>query len=162
MLAQNLKTAAELGINDVEHGALVTVLGMLERGELVHGKYPIAKMFGRAPNEFNMAATLDVEPDCGTIACLCGWAHLVSDRKAFALFFERTPGDDFDAVYPMSAPLRRLFGIGARWGSLHNRMPEHAAIALRSYLTTGEANWSEALRDGMAPLTTDNRDFSTR
>lgn len=139
MLAQSFQSAADLGIADVEHQSLITVLGMLERGELVYGKYPIAKMF-RGSNEFNMAATLDESSDCGSIGCLCGWAHIVSGREAFADFFaERRTYES------MPVGLRRLFRFGAGLGSLYAIQPEQAAIALRSYLTTGDAKWHEAV-----------------
>jgi hypothetical protein len=139
MLTQSFKSADELGIADVEQQSLVTVLGMLERGELVYGKYPIAKMF-RGPNEFNMAATLDESSDCGSIGCLCGWAHIVSGRTAFAEFFsENRP------LEALPVGLRRLFRFGAGTGSLCNIQPEQAATALRSYLTTGDAKWHEAV-----------------
>jgi hypothetical protein len=140
MLAQSFLSAADLGISDIQHQSLVTVLGMLERGELVHAKYPIAKMF-RGPNEFNMAATLDESTDCGSIGCICGWAHLVSGRKAFAEFFDEKPG----SLEEMPVSLRRLFRFGGAWGSLCAIQPEQAATALRSYLTTGDAKWHEAV-----------------
>lgn len=139
MLAQSFQSAAELGIADIEQQALVTVLGMLERGELVYGKYPIAKMF-RGSNEFNMAATLDSSSDCGSIGCLCGWAHIASGRKAFAEFFSEER-----SIEALPIGLRRLFRFGAGLGSLYSIQPEQAATALRSYLTTGDAKWHEAV-----------------
>lgn len=144
MLAQNFMTALALGISDVEHDALIKVLGMLERGELVHAKFPIARMF-RGPNEFNMAATLHTGEGCGTIACLGGWAYLVSDKVAFAGLIDGLASDDDDLVAAMPINLRRLFGIGASWSTLNPRTPEAAAIALRSYLSTGEPSWAEAM-----------------
>lgn len=144
MLAQSFQSAADLGITDVQHQALVTVLGMLERGELAYGKYPIAKMF-RGSNEFNMAATLDESSDCGSIGCICGWAHIVSGREAFADFFSASVDTEERSLQAMPGGLRRLFRFGDGLGSLYAIQPEQAATALRSYLTTGDAKWHEAV-----------------
>jgi len=143
MLAQNFKTAADLGIKEVEFDALQTVLGMLERGELIYGKTPLAKQF-RLPNEFNMAVVLD-ESDCGSIGCLCGWAHIVSGRQAFAELIGRSWENEYEVIQAVPANLRRLFRFGAIAGSLYDIKPEQAAVALRSFLTTGEPRWSEAV-----------------
>lgn len=146
MLAQNFKTPADLEISDIEFESLVKVLGMLERGDLVYGKHPIAKQF-RGANEFNMAATLNQHqdgPHCGTVACICGWAHVVSDRRAFAQFFSSTWETESEAVADMPINLRKLFRFGANLGSLFDITPEQAATALRNYLVLGEPNWAEA------------------
>lgn len=150
MLAQNFRTATDLGITDTEHGALTTVLGMLERDELVHGKYPMARMF-RQPNEFNMAVTIGYagkDGSCGTIGCICGWAYIVSNKVAFFDFIESNGADRDTAVDAMPANLQDLFGLNVGMGALYDRSPAQAAIALRSYLSTGEARWDEALAAG--------------
>lgn len=145
MLAQNFKTPSALEIADVEFEALVMVLRMLERGELTYGEHPFSAK-QRQPNEFNMASTL--QEGCGTIACICGWAHIVSNRVAFADFL-LAAGDQqaLQVLERMPTSLRKLFRFGAACGSLYSIRPSHAAIALRSYLTNGEPRWSEALAD---------------
>lgn len=144
MLARSFLSAADLGIADVEQQALVKVLDMLELGELVHGKYPLARMF-RGSNEFNMAVTLDESSECGSIGCLCGWAHLASGRKAFVEIFSSTAENEERNVYALPTGLRKLFRFGTQAGALFDIQPEQAAAALRNYLTTGEANWAEAM-----------------
>lgn len=140
MLAQNFKTATDLGISDIELDALIEVLGMLEREEIDQ-------------HHFDMANFLD-EEDCGTVACICGWAHYVSNHKAFPeLLVVGTLPD----IARRAPALRDLFMFHTSIGDIINHptyrhqrsvgsvTPAEAAIALRSYLTTGDANWSEAL-----------------
>lgn len=147
MLAQNFKTAADLGISDIELDALIKVLGMLERGELVHGKYPLASSF-RKPNEFNMGVTLKRYGECGTVGCLMGWAHVVSGNKAFKACINRTFQNEADIMAVLPGNLTDLFGLKERVALLSDRTPAQSATALRSYLTTGDANWAEALSCG--------------
>jgi hypothetical protein len=140
MLAQNFMTASALGINDIQLDALIKVLGMLERSELEH-----TGVCQPVKNGFNMAEILH-ENSCGTVACLCGWAHLVSDRKAFPqvenyLAERKRPG--------WSKLPKELFNLffnnTGRVSSLWNIDNSQAASALRNYLTTGKPNWSEVL-----------------
>ena len=139
MLAQNFKSAADLGVTDIELTALVHLLGMLERDELVHGEHPFAKM-ARGPNEFNMAATLD--NSCGTIGCIAGWANALSGGDAFP---EIVKGEIENWHLRSNQQLINLFGIGRACGGLYSITPAQAATALRSYLTTGDAKWHEAI-----------------
>lgn len=128
MLAQNFKSAIDLDITEVELRSLVTVLGMLERGELMHGYFALCKI-PRKPNEFNMAATLDNQ--CGTIGCIAGWAHEVSGGVAFPEIVNSDIG-----VWELrnNQPLLKVFGIGTMCASLSSITPAQAATALRSYL----------------------------
>jgi hypothetical protein len=139
MLAQNFKTATDLHISDVELLSLIKVLGMLERDELIHGETPIASI-PRQPNEFNMAASLDNR--CGTIGCIAGWACHISGGEAFP---EIIKGEIEDWALRSNKQLLSLFGIGRPCGSLYDITPSEAATALRSYLTTGDAKWHEAV-----------------
>src|SRR3954466_7679018 len=66
VLAQNFKTAKELGLADVEVEALITVLRMLEREDI-------------AQEQFHMGR---FRHDCRTPACICGWAPHVSRGQA--------------------------------------------------------------------------------
>lgn len=137
MLAQNFKTADDLQITDIELRSLIGVLGMLERGELVHRRDPfVADAYGS--NEFNMGMTLD--SNCGTIGCIAGWAYYLSGREAFPQIADNENGWEGG-----NSELRRLFGIGRSTYSLDRITPAEAATALRSYLSTGEARWDLAL-----------------
>lgn len=136
MLKPNFMSAADLGIDQVERDALISVLGMLERKEFVHGKHPAATIPNRGRNEFNMSAILE-EHGCGTIACLMGWAHIASGRKAFADYC----GPRFKSHLDWGRPpaLKRLFGLASPWVVLNQVTPDRAAEALRNYLITGRA-----------------------
>lgn len=118
MLAQNFKTAADLGISEIEHGALIAVLGMLERGEC-HG--------------FSM---YDVYHRCQSPMCILGWARHIADDHSL---FDDNPKSLCELFYPDT------YGPARARKAIECTDQETAALALRSYLTTGEANWAEAL-----------------
>lgn len=125
MLAQNFKPPTDLRISDREQVALIKVLGMLERGEI-------------SQRMFDMSTIGD---GCGTVGCLMGWAKFVSgDVKLF---------DDLHETQGHISPLHHLFMFCVtRSAQLVQRAsvrPAQAAMALRSYLTTGDADWAEAL-----------------
>lgn len=129
MLAQNFKTAADLGLKDVEVGALIEVLGMLERGEI-------------SAEHFDMG-TVWSEWHCESVGCICGWAHHISKGVAFS---ELTRGEPLISRLPQ--PILDLFAMCGGRDQLRvqqNATPASAAIALRSCLTTGDADWAEAL-----------------
>lgn len=144
MLAQNFQTAEALGITDTELDALIKVLGMLERGEL--------------DGHFDMGNWLN---HCGTVGCIAGTAHIVTDGVAFpwvrdlmAFFRGEDRGLSWKAVtsYPRNRPfLWDLFtpedeaeSVGIGLGAIK---PAQAAIALRNYLSSGEPRWAEALAE---------------
>jgi hypothetical protein len=134
MLARTFKSAKELGLTDIEHESLVTVLGMLERGEL---RYEPAYRAPSMPNGFHMAPHVE-RTDCGTVACIAGWANIVSGHQAFRLkdmakMWLRS------SVFAKDAAKVRLF----RGMVIGDETPEMAAQALRNYLATGESNWPE-------------------
>jgi hypothetical protein len=123
MLAQNFKTAADLGISEIEHDALRKVLGMLERQEI-------------SPRQFTMERVIH---RCGTPACICGWARHISKGEAF-------PG--IGAAYPAkrTEQLSHLFAMTSDVNvGAYSATCAQAAIALRNYLTHGEPRWDEAL-----------------
>lgn len=132
MLAQNFKTAKELKLSDAEFNALVTVLGMLERGELKHIPSHVweneEKVEGDSPIYFNMDQWHSTY-ECGTVCCIGGSAEFFGEVS----FFEGGDRDNDD--------LDELFYPDID-GSYESISAEHAAQALRSYLTTGKANWS--------------------
>lgn len=142
MLAQNFKTAAELHITDVELESLITVLGMLERGELPHAD-PHGDF---SAGGFNLSyAELNV--GCKTVACIAGWARHISGGRAFPWAHSAnafTRKSDNPALHELFLPAELYWK-----GALYNVTPQQAAVALRSFLTTGEARWSEAM-DGAA------------
>jgi hypothetical protein len=119
MLAQNFKTATDLKIKDAGLSALIKVLGMLERGEIEAEK-------------FNMETV--GQPDCGTAGCILGWTRTIGIDEFFGLAVSA-------CLPPLNKPLSALFYTGNAFGATR----EQAATALRSYLTTGDANWAEAL-----------------
>jgi len=127
MLAQNFKTADELGLAQVELTALATVLGMLERGEIAQG-------------QFHMGHFRD---SCRTPSCICGWAHYISGRKAFAEL--SSPYGSMILYRRANKPLIDLFRLTAARGSGGDITPAQAALALRNYLTHGEPRWAEAI-----------------
>lgn len=123
MLAQNLKTAADLSVTADQYTALLTVLRMLEREEIPAG-------------EFNMGT---ITHPCGTPACMLGWANHVAPGSFFP------PGALSVKIGGWSYNLRDLFAIGPYELPQRQATRSQAAIALRSYLTTGEPSWAEAL-----------------
>lgn len=132
MLAQNFKTAKELGLADVELESLVTVLRMLEREDITR-------------EEFHMGYVQHVEHECKTPACICGWAYHISGGRAFSelsaqhgsfLLYRRF--DNHPAVVD-------LFRMTSTRGSGGDITPAQAAIALRNFLTHGEPRWAETM-----------------
>ncbi len=67
MLAQNFKSAKELGLTEKGLAGLLKVLRMLEGGELVFSKECLV------PNGFNMNYCWS-QNECGTVGCIGGWA----------------------------------------------------------------------------------------
>jgi hypothetical protein len=135
MLANNFMTPSALGLSDVEFESLVKVLGMLERGEI-------------ADDQFTMRR---VQHFCRTPACLCGWANYISAGRAFPLYAKAGLTIFSDPTYgprwrDMPRPLLELFAYGGRPADpVYAATPSQAALALRSFLTRGEARWAEAL-----------------
>jgi len=128
MLAQNFKTATDLGTRDADLNALITILGMLEREEFVHvGPDDVSK-----PNGFNMSPVIR-RGECGTVACLAGWVEALNGET---LSEDAMTREQSHAWGGLIMPSR------GGWSKI---TPQQAAIALRSYLTTGDANWAEAL-----------------
>lgn len=140
MLANNFKTAADLGLSEKEFRALVTVLGMLDRGEIAYSPRGEAtdRLGGAAPIGFNMWHFFG-KTECGTICCICGWAEYVGNLRPESLIKKRfdTPqlNELFDPPSLESVPV----------GVCDKITTAQAAHALRNYLTTGEARWSEVL-----------------
>lgn len=120
MLAQNFRTAADLGISDQMLSDLIQTLGRMERGEITDERFTMHAIGS---------------PDCGTSGCIMGWARGRRTNKAWPV-----AGDILDRSDGLS---RLFFPHHVQNGFRAN--VEEAAMALRSYLSTGEANWAEAL-----------------
>lgn len=118
MLAQNFLSHDVLGITEEEQSALIKVLGMLEREEI-------------SPEQFSMGVV-----DCGTHACLWGWAQRVGGHRVFGLPSTR------EVMWPDA--IVRLFGCGTL-KVLRVNDPAKGQLALRNYLTAGEPCWAEVL-----------------
>jgi len=134
MLMQNFKSADDLGITEQQKEALIKTLVLLETGKLVH--VPETELDysntvcrrsrrSRFTGHFNMA-DVTFEHKCGTVACIKGTAELISGI---------TVGG--------TEALDELFYTN----HMNNRdiTPEQAAVALRSYLTIGDARWDLAI-----------------
>lgn len=139
MLAQNFKSAADLGIEEVELSALISVLYMLEREEVVLKFRSDGKQ--NAIHMDNYLAGDDTE--CGTTGCIIGWAHKLSGRIAFP----ELRGSHWDATSKFERRLTReacdLFYIDNNRS--HPDRVDQIAAALRSWMTTGNARWDLAL-----------------
>lgn len=117
MLAKTMKTAAELGIAEHEYNALVTVLYMMEDGQI-------------PPERIYMSGY-----HCGTRHCIAGWANEI-DKTAFP---ESVRGWVSGTVYlqrRLPPTLVKLFGIDPTQ-TMRYAEPERAVRALRTYLETG-------------------------
>jgi hypothetical protein len=142
MLAQNFMTPADLGLNDRQFDSLVKVLKLLEVGLLKYVSSPRYRVPGNTPDEinslpypsfdglFNMTSWV-CDSECGTVACIGGTACLLADNP---LLFSNDPISTEELFYPPHAIIES------------NRITtEQAARALRSYLTTGDPKWTEAV-----------------
>lgn len=132
MLAQNFKSAADLGLSEPQLSALQKTLVLLETGKLRHVPSPTLYTSGGTDFsfKFNMAAwSRDGDGECGTVCCIAGTAELVGRVD----FCERL------------AALDELFYANNCDKNLVAITPTEAATALRSYLTTGDARWDLAV-----------------
>lgn len=120
MLAQNFMTADQLRINEDQHEGLLKVLKQLETGKL--------------DKKFNMNYWFRVfsfEKECGTTACIGGWANSLMGRNVFenpawlkSHYDERLK----DLLFPDNE-------------MLFSKNTSKGAHALRNYLTRGDADW---------------------
>lgn len=131
MLMQNFKPAADLGISEAQKEALMKTLVLLETGKLKHVPgtefLPIHQKHATFDGLFNMCVSFG-RADCGTICCILGTAALVGNTE-------------FGLPHEIPYGLRELaYG----WKGM-SADTSQAARALRSYLTTGDAKWTEAV-----------------
>lgn len=139
MLAQSFLSADDLDITEPQRAALQKVLVLLETGKLHH--VPELKTFdyvsGRPEftGHFHMGRWGATPASCGTAACIGGTAELIAGSNLFNRG-KIAASDLYDLFYPY------ILGDNEAWSSI---TPAQAARALRSYLTTGSANWAEAV-----------------
>lgn len=124
MLAQNFKTAEELGLTDKGLVAMTQVLRMLESGELVWT--PQGHFIHKG---FNMSPVWDEKPDCGTVGCIAGWSNHLAGREC--VWINHSPAQRQRVLNLIMPPQPR-----------NQYTVDQAAKALRSFLVTGEADWS--------------------
>lgn len=134
MLADRFLSAAALGIEPIERDSLIVVLRGAESGQVIDSKFQMRGF----------------RSDCGTIFCLCGLAHEISKGEAFPelrnevplrALVERIPRTAAD-LFAMRHEKSDLYLLGHIYRDARIR---HAAVALRSYLTSGKPYWDEAL-----------------
>jgi hypothetical protein len=104
----------------------------MERGEIKHDPRPMLGWSGGVEDTFNMNFWNQVTV-CGTVHCIGGWAERLGHLSY----------GELDAASDKNLALEGLFyphPAGRGFITV-----EQAAIALRSYLTTGDAKWAEAL-----------------
>lgn len=129
MLAQNFKTADELRLSEKQRDALIKTLALMDSGRLKH--VPQNKLRNghlgdpKFDGLFNMAFSY-LNLDCGTVCCIRGIASLIGDVEF--------------PTHKLTRQLRQLFYI---WSPSKTSDPSiaQAAMALRSYLTTGKPRW---------------------
>ncbi len=137
MLAQNFKSATELGLCEPELWALVKVLHMFEREEITYAEKAKSGAIDKSHLVgFNMWSFYGAS-ECGTVACICGWAEHVGALEPFSLVEKRLKNKQLEELFEArDLPSRHDFS---------SITPSQAAVALRSFLTTGEARWREAI-----------------
>lgn len=135
MLMQNFKSADELGISEPQADALRKTLVLLETGKLRHVSFRELGDHVRRDfifsGQFNMS-TYGYSHACGTAACIGGTAELISDAK-------------FIGVDRPNALTELFYMDSVDNQDMDDVTPAQAARALRSYLTCGDAKWSEAV-----------------
>ena len=126
MLSRSFKSHDELQLTEPQHSALIKVLGMLERGELVRDDNR------DHPNSFTMKGfwvdfnSMGINKRGG---CLCGWAcHILRENN-----------DDLVTNKFHNGSAAELFCGGV------NATCDQAARALNNYLVTGAPRWAEVL-----------------
>lgn len=134
-------TPVQLELTDAEHAALVLTLGKLESGTVLPAPsdFQDDDSADHDPKFFFMQQAFTTDRRCGTAACILGWARFLSgQQRMFAaaprrseslvdLFFTDYVSDDGECA-------------------ISCRDPAKGAQALRSFLTTGDANWPEVMQ----------------
>jgi hypothetical protein len=136
MLARTYKSAVELGRTQPELDALMLALDYLGKSDI-----PVWTGDGNYEDpppgdSFDMRIHVH-EHRCGTVACLAGYAHILSNRKVFDVKWITTfMNQQFRQLGHRDLELAYLFS-----GGWQTRGVPEACTALHDYLTTGETRW---------------------
>ena len=137
MLAQNFMKPADLDLTDEQFEALCKTLVLLETEKLRHVSAVPADGIDRDrtfSGRFNMSNWSGHHP-CGTVACIGGTAEMVGNVSF-------SPIHKWQKINPRLVSLFFPPMKTSMWSSI---TPQQAAIALRSYLTTGDPHWDLAV-----------------
>jgi hypothetical protein len=136
VLSDLFLTARRLDISEKARSALVTVLAMMERGEIHHsaeGDDARILFNGDLPPQLVgiQMSRVWTKNDCGTAGCLLGWVRWVGKDTKLLQSEE------------CSAEILDLFCMGNYHGhkSIGRLTSSDVAPALRSWLTTGKVVW---------------------
>lgn len=150
MLAENFLTAKELGLNEGERAGLIKAMRALERGEIKHVKLDhravdawraVVDHPEDGGNFFNMGIWAAKGPyDCQTVCCIGGWAQAFYDETRL----DGLPGCGLLKATRGNRQLYDLFHPSI-YSSYDDITPAEAALAIRNYLTTGDACWSQVV-----------------
>lgn len=152
-------SSEELGISPELFEALKRVRYGLANNLMRHVPYEDEIEIPRRFN-FNMAYSGREAYNCGTIACIGGWAYIIMngtrdhdgtykyDNKAVSDFVYRPPTPQLrDLFFPGSQNGRDEVNWGVNKYNYKTITPEQAVKAIDNYLNTGDANWQEILTD---------------
>src|SRR5579872_209917 len=145
MLAQNFKTAKDLGLSDHRFESLVKTLGVLERGEVKHVRivddlFEEGKEFA-IPEKFDGLFNMDntfTRANCGTAGCIAGTCDWL---------FKTDFAPEGNLALDLNFELLKLFCPNIDWYYWPKITVDQAARALRNYLSCGEARWKEIIGD---------------
>lgn len=160
MLARNFMTAEDLGREQMEYDALVSVLGKLERGEIGHKNFDMScpmRDLRVSKTYFNNDGLISstITEDCGTAGCIGGYVavEMGIEPKSYVYgndnFYSYDDNDLSFREKGNQTAIGRLYFPRNRYNRMvdciRSITPEEGAHALRNYLTTGEACWEEVL-----------------
>lgn len=139
-------SARRLGIRERERAALIKVMRNLRSGNLERRKRD------EDGDSFNLSCAAEKRKrGCGTVACIGGWMALymgMSLEEAESYVME-----NFSVEYEPETKrewLGHLFygrGLGLYLSSVK---PLQAAESIRIYLTTGQVDWKQAMKNARA------------
>lgn len=139
MLARTVLTPEQLEITPGVHAAILTLLGMMERGELVHVGFRDSTNEPHVPwprvGQFNMNCWVGYG-DCGTVHCIGGSLELLAPAEGCL-------------QSPHAMGLYHLFypDLDSDWANI---TVAQAAAALRNYLSTGQPEWKSVMGEASA------------
>lgn len=135
MLARTYKSAAELGRTQPELDALMLALDYLGKSDIPTWRGNSNVEDPPAGDSFDMRL-FSWQHQCGTVACLAGYANLLSEGRAFSQMWLYNFMSSFHLENHQDMELAYLFS-----GGWEKRDAGEAVTALHNYLTTGETRW---------------------